>query len=223
MRTIIAGSGKVVYYLARHFSQKGVHTSIVAPHEREARELSRRTGIPVLAGDATDPMILREAGAYKADTILAMTSNDEDNLAVCQIAANIYRVPRTIALVNDPENEEVFQRLGVSVAISPTRVLTVLLEEQAGFEEIAKMISVAQGNVTVSEVILREESVADGMEIRAIDFPKDTLIGGVIRGGKVMIPNGNTILKGGDRLIVIANEDSLDQVMQVFSGEGAFE
>ena len=63
-------------------------------------------------------------------------------------------MPRTIALVNDPENEEIFQRLDVSVAISATRVLSTLLGEHAGFEEVAKIVSLAEGNVSVSEFIL---------------------------------------------------------------------
>lgn len=223
MKVIIVGSGKIVYYLARHFSKKRLQTFIVAPHADEARELSRRLGVPVLEGDATDPMVLEEAGAYQTDAVLALTPNDEDNLAVCQIAGKMYKVPRTIALVNDPENEEIFHKLNVSVAISPTRILAILLEEQAGFEEIGKMISVAEGNVSVSEVILREGSPAEGAKISTIVFPEEALIGGIIRSGKVLIPKGGTKLQAGDRLIVIATEASLDPALRILTGDGELE
>jgi trk system potassium uptake protein TrkA len=220
MRVIIVGSGKIVYYLARQFAKKRIKTLVVTPHPDEARELAQRIGEPVLGGDATDPRILEEAGALKADAVLALTPHDEDNLAVCQIASKMYKVPRTIALVNDPENEEIFHKLNVSVAISATRILSILLEEQAGFEEIGKMISVAEGSVSVSEIILREGSPAEGVEIQAIAFPEEALIGGVIRFGRVLIPKGSTQLRAGDRLIVIATETSLDQVLHVLTGEG---
>lgn len=223
MRVIIVGSGKIVYYLARQFAKKRIKTLVVTPRQDEAKYLAQRLGEPVLKGDATDPRILEEAGALQADAVLALTPHDEDNLAVCQIASKMYKVPRTIALVNDPENEEIFQKLNVSVAISATRILSILFEEQAGFEEVDKMISVAEGHVSVSEVILREGSPADGAEIRAIDFPEEALIGGIIRGCKVLIPKGSTQLQHGDRLIVIATETSLHQVLHVLAGEGQIE
>lgn len=223
MKVIIVGSGKIIYYLARQFAKKRIKTLIVTPGPDEARDLAQRIGEPVLHGDATDPRILEEAGALQADAVLALTPHDEDNLAVCQIAGKMYKVPRTIALVNDPENEEIFHKLKVSVAISATRILSILFEEQAGFEEIGKMISVAEGNVSVSEVILREGSPADGAAIQTIAFPEEALIGGVIRGGKVLIPKGGTKLRGGDRLIVIATEASLDEVLHVLAGEGQLE
>jgi len=223
VKVIIAGSGKIVYYLARQFAKKRIKTLVVTPHPDEAKDLAQRIGEPVLKGDATDPRILEEAGALQADAVLALTPHDEDNLAICQIAGKMYKVPRTIALINDPENEEIFHKLNVSVAISATRILSILFEEQAGFEEIGKMISVAGGNVSVSEVILREGSPADGAAIQTIAFPEEALIGGVIRGGKVLIPKGSTELQGGDRLIVIATEASLDQVLHVLTGEGKIE
>lgn len=219
MNVIVVGSGTIVYYLARQFSGKKIRALIITPESAEAKNLSQRIGAPVLAGDATDPQVLENAGALTADVVLALTPFDEDNLAICQIASRLYHVPRTIALVNDPENEETFHSLGVSVAISATRILSILLEEQAGFEEIGRMIAVAEGNVAVSEVVLRADSPADGIMLRDMELPEESLIGGVIRAGRVLIPKGGTRLQGGDRLIVIATDESLDQTMRLLTGE----
>jgi len=194
-------------------------TSIVTLNPVEARDLSRRLGCAVLEGDGTDPHVLEHAGAYRADALMALTPNDEDNLAICQIANRMYRVPRTIALVNDPENEEIFHKLNVSVAISATRILSILLEEQAGFEEISRIVSLAEGTVSVSEVILRENAPAVGNTIAAMELPEEALIGGIIREGKVMIPKGRTCLQAEDRLIVVATELSLDQTLRTLTGE----
>ncbi|MFZ5766927.1 MAG: potassium channel family protein [Thermodesulfobacteriota bacterium] len=219
MNVIVIGGGAIAYYLARQFSGKKIRTLVITPEPAEAKSLSQRIGAPVLAGDATDPQVLENAGALTADVVLALTPFDEDNLAICQIASRLYHVPRTIALVNDPENEETFHRLGVSVAISATRILSILLEEQAGFEEIGRMIAVAEGNVAVSEVVLRAGSPADGIMLRDMELPEESLIGGVIRAGRVLIPKGGTRLQGGDRLIVIATDASLDQTMRLLAGE----
>lgn len=218
MKVIVVGSGHILYYLARQFTRKALAVQIVTPSRQEAKELSQRLNRPVFAGDATDPRILEEAGAFRADVVLALSPNDEDNLAVCQIARQKYNVPRTIALVNDPENEEVFHRLEVSVAISATRILSTILEEQAGFEEIGKLISVAEGQVSVAELVLREDSPATGLPIEALTLPGDVLIGGIIRAGRVLIPKGGSQLMGADRLILIATEASMDEAMRTLVG-----
>jgi len=218
MKVILVGSGRILYYLARQFNRKELDVQIVTPVKQEARELSQRVNRPVLVGDATDPKILEDAGAFRADVVLALTPNDEDNLAVCQIARQMYQVPRTIALVNDPENEEIFHKLKVSVAISATRILSIILEEQAGFEEIGKLISVAEGRVSVAEVVLREDSPAAGRSLESITLPAEALIGGIIRGGKVLIPRGGSQLLAADRLILIATETSMDEAMRTLVG-----
>jgi len=218
MRVILVGSGRILYYLARQFNRKELDVQIVTPVKQEGRELSQRVKRPVLVGDATDPKILEDAGAFRADVVLALTPNDEDNLAVCQIARQMYQVPRTIALVNDPENEEIFHKLKVSVAISATRILSIILEEQAGFEEIGKLISVAEGRVSVAEIVLREDSPAAGRSLESMTLPAEALIGGIIRGGKVLIPRGGSQLLAADRLILIATETSMDEAMRTLVG-----
>ncbi|MDT8444308.1 MAG: NAD-binding protein [Desulfuromonadales bacterium] len=219
MRVILVGSGRILYYLARQFIRKEYDVQIIAPTLLEARELSQHVSRPVLAGDATDPKILEGVGAFRADVVLALTPNDEDNLAVCQIAGLMYKVPRTIALVNDPENEEVFHKLNVSVAISATRILSIILEEQAGFEEIGKLISVAEGRVSVAEITLREDSPAAGATIDSLVLPDEALIGGIIREGKVQIPKGGSRLLTADRLILIATDTSMDEAIRELVGE----
>jgi len=221
MKVILVGSGHILYYLARQFIRKAFALQIVTPSPQEARELSQRLNLPVLAGDATDPRVLEGAGAFRTDVVLALAANDEDNLAICQIARQQYQVPRTIALVNDPENEEIFHQLEVSVAISATRILSILLEEQAGFEEIGKLIAVAEGEVSVAELVLREDSPAVGVAIEALTLPDEALIGGIIRKGKVLIPKGGSQLMGADRLILIATAASMEEAMRILVGNNS--
>lgn len=219
MKIILVGSGRILYYLARQFTRKDYEIQVITPFEESARELSQRLNCPVLAGDATDAKTLEDAGAFRADVVMALTPNDEDNLAICQIACKSFEVPRTIALVNDPENEEVFHRLNVTVAISATRILSIILEEQAGFEEIGRLISVAQGQVAVAEIVLKEGSPAVGLAIETLGLPEEVLIGGIVRAGKVLIPKGATQLLGADRLILIATATSMDETIRTLVGD----
>lgn len=219
MNVILVGAGPILYYLARQFAGKKYQLTLVTADADEALSLSRRLDRPVLAGDATEPKLLEEAGALRADVVLALTAQDEDNLAICQIAGQMYRVPRTVALVNDPDNEEVFHRLEVTVAVSATRILSTLLEEQAGFEEIGKLVALAEGDVDVAEVVLRDDSPVAGQTLASLTFPDEALLGGIIRAGRVLIPKGNSLLHGGDRLILIATERSMEPAVRLLTGE----
>ena len=162
MRVIVIGSDKLAYFLGRQFASKGYRLTIITPDEKQALMLSRKLKGTIISGDGSNPAVLEDAGAYSADAILALTPQDQDNLVACQIAQKIYGVPRTIALVNDPENKEVFQELGVNVAFSATEILGSLIEQEAEYEDIRNLISIAHGEVTVTEITLQEDSPAVG-------------------------------------------------------------
>lgn len=219
MRVIVVGGGKLALFLARDFAGKGYHVTIVNPDGAEATALARRLKATVLQGDGSDPSVLDEAGARRADAVIALTANDEDNLAVCQIARRMFQVPRTVALVNDPENEEVFRQMGVSVAFSATQIIARILEERAGFEEITSLIPVAEGRITISEVFLRPDAPAAGKALQELRLPEGALIGGIVREGQAIVPRGGTILQGGDRLILIAQPEDYDRVLRLLTGE----
>lgn len=219
MRVIVVGRGKLVYFLARHFSGKRYHVTIVNQDEDESVVLARRLKATVMLGDGSDPAVLEEAGARRADVVLSVTHSDEENLAVCQIAHKMFQVPRTVALINDPENEEVFRKLGVSLAFSPTQIIARILEERAGFEEIASLFPVAEGEISVSEVLLRPDAPSAGRRLQELGLPEGALIGGIVRDGRAVIPRGGTALQGGDRLILIARSQDYEGVLRLLTGE----
>lgn len=218
MNIMLCGSGKIVYHLAKHFIKMSHEVTIITPSEEEAKELAVRLSIPVFAGDATEPTVMDDAVAVRADVAIALAPRDEDNLAICQIAWNIYNIPRTIALVNDPENEEIFRTLNVSVAVSAASVLAVLLEEQAGLEAISKIVTLGAGNISVSEITIEHQSFADGKELTNIPLPDNTLIGGIVRNEDVIIPRGGTVIAAGDKLIIITTHENLKKTVDILLG-----
>ncbi|MBE0599020.1 MAG: TrkA family potassium uptake protein [Desulfuromonadales bacterium] len=219
MRILLVGGGPVVYYLAREFIARHHQIAIIAEAVAEAQALSRRLRALVLHGDGSDPRIQEEAGSRRTDAVLALTAHDHDNLAICQVAGEIFGVPRTVVLVNDPENEEVFHRLGVTMAISATSILARLLEERIGFEAIDELFPVAEGKLLIAEVVLRPGAPAVESALSAITLPKVSLIGGIIRDGEVLVPHGPTVLREKDRLIVIAEPEVQEEALQLLTGE----
>lgn len=209
---LIVGGGKLVYFLTRVLLAKGAHVSIINADKEECTHLARALKATVVHGNGSDPSVLEESGAGVVDVIIAVTPNDQDNLVVCQIATLRFGVKRTLALVNDPDNEDVFKKLGVS-AFSTTKIITGLIEQKAGFEEISNLIPVGEGKVTLAEIVLDETAPVIGKSLREIHMPPQSLIGYVVREGQPIVPRGDTILYAGDRIIVIAMPEQYGQVL----------
>jgi len=218
MNVLIVGGGKLVYFIGRTFIAKGYTVSIINRNREECSKLARRLKATVIYGEGSDLNILEEAGASTVDTVLAVTPRDEDNLIVCQLAGLRFQVPRTIAMVNDPDNEEVFRKLGV-MAVSTTRILTSIIEQRTGFEEIINLMPVGEGKVNVTEIVLGEGSPVVGRLLREFELPDNSLIATIIRGDQAIVPRWGTALYRGDRLIVITVPENHAGVIRMLTGD----
>jgi trk system potassium uptake protein TrkA len=221
MKIIVVGGARVVYFLCRAFLSKGHSVTLINRDREECTALARRLKATVVHGDGSDPDILAEAGADTSDAVLAVTPNDEDNLVICEIAERRFGVPRTLALVNDPDNEEVFRTLGRTTAFSTTHIIANLIEQRAGFEQISNLLPIGEGKITVTEVKLSPGAPVAGKSLQEIGLPEDALIAGVLRDGEAIIPRGPTVLREGDRLVLMALPDQLGAVLKRLVGETA--
>lgn len=224
MRIIVIGGGETietVYFLARLFSRRGDQVTVVNPDPAEAQMLSRQVKATVILGDGSDPAVLEEAGARRADVLLSLTPQDPDNLVTCQIAQKLYGVPRTLALVNDPDNEEVFRQLGIAEVFSATRVIGSLIEGQTLFDEIIHLFPAAEGRLYVTEVVLDGKAPVIAKTLQDLDLPEESLVVAIIRDQKVIVPGGEHRLQAADRLIVIALPENQQEILHTLTGEGA--
>jgi len=219
MNILVIGGGKLVYFISRTFLAKGYKVTIINRHREECIRLARHLKVTVVYGDGSDPTILEQAGVGTADAVLAITPNDQDNLVICQLAKLRFRIPRTLASVNDPDNEDVFRDLGITTVFSTTRILSSLIEQRAGFEEITNLIPVGEGKVNITEVVLKETSPVIGQSLREIKLPENSLIGYVLREGQPIVPRGETVLQNRDRLIVITLPENHGQVLKILTGD----
>jgi trk system potassium uptake protein TrkA len=219
MNILVVGGGKIVYFLVRTFTAKGHHVTVINRDQKEGIQLARRLKAKIVYGDGSDPQVLEEAGAYTIDVLLAVTPNDQDNLVICQLADKRFHVPRTLALVNDPDNEEVFLKLGITSAFSTTRILSSLIEQRTAFEGIANLIPVAEGRINVTEIVLNDSAYVVGKSLSSIEMPPHSLIAVIIRDDQTIIPRGLTILRACDRLVVITLPENYGQVVKMLSNE----
>jgi trk system potassium uptake protein len=215
-KILIVGGGKLIYFLTRVLIAKGIKVTIINDDKDECVHLARALKATVVYGNGSDPSVLEEAGAGIVDSLIAVTPNDQDNLVICQIANMRFSVKQTLALVNDPDNEEVFKSLGVS-AFSTTRIISNLIEQKSGFEEISNLIPVGEGKVTIAEIIIDDTSPVIGKSLREIQMPSQSLIGYVVREGQPIVPRGDTTLFAGDRIIIIALPEQYGQVLTILT------
>jgi trk system potassium uptake protein len=218
MRIILIGGTRTVYYLARQFTQRRYHVTVINRDQVQCSELAQQTRATVIWGDGTDVGRLEEAGARQADALLALTPYDQDNLVACQIAQHYFGVPRTVALVNDPENEPIFQKLGVSVAFSATRIIGTIIEQETDFDNITTLMPLAQGRINVTDVRLDADSPAVGKTLLELELADDTLVACVIRDEDAIVPRGSTRLQAGDHLILISHPENEERDLETLCG-----
>lgn len=218
MKVIIVGGGKTLFFLCRNFIAMGYEVVIINRNREECIQLARRLTAGVIYGDGSDSRILKDAGAMGADLVLAVTPNDHDNLVICQLASIQFSVPRAIALTNDPDNAEVFEKLGIS-AFSITHIINSLIEQRASLEQVINLLPIGQGRVNVTEIDLKADSPVAGKFLKDIDIPENALVAVVIRKNRAIVPRGYNDLRVGDRVVLITTPENHGPVLKKFTGE----
>jgi len=137
MYVIVIGGGKVGYYLTKHLLERGYEVTLIEKDPRRAETLTSQLGEVVMVGDGDEMAFLATTGMERAEVVVAVTGDDEDNLVACQLAKRKFNVPKTVARVNNPSNVQIFKTLGVDVTLSATEVLLDLLERELATREPA--------------------------------------------------------------------------------------
>ena len=129
------GGGKVGAFLAEALDTKGHRVAVIERSKELCERLAASTNAVVIHGDGCDLRYQEEAEVGDSDVFAAVTGDDDDNLVACQLAKTYFQVPRTVARVNNPKNERIFNKLGVD-AISSTTVIAELIEERTTVGDI---------------------------------------------------------------------------------------
>lgn len=219
MKLILIGSGKLIYFLTRQFASKGYQLTLICPDPSDALALSRQFKATVVLGDGSDPAILKDAEAYRADILLALTAQDQDNLVACQIARQQFGITQTLAIVNDPDNLDIFEKLGITIAFSATEIIANLLDQHLEFENIKNLAPVAAGEVSVIEVTLDDTSPAVGKTLQDLEVSSQAQVTCIIRDQYITMPKRWTRLQAADHLIVVSRPEYAGQFLRVLTGE----
>jgi trk system potassium uptake protein TrkA len=214
---IVVGGGKVGFYLTKTLLSDGYEVLLVERDARKADDLEEQFGHVVLAGDGAEAATLKAAGAGRADVVIAVTGEDEDNLVVCQIAKQKFHVGRTIARVNNPKNESLFRMLGIDVTVSQTNHILHLIEQSIPGSSFVHLMNLQHPDLAIIDAKIVEGSPVAHRAIGEIELPANCIIAAVSRGPRVIVPSPATELEPGDDLIAIAHRDQEDELRRLLA------
>jgi trk system potassium uptake protein TrkA len=216
MYIIVAGGGDVGLSLTRLLQEEGHEAVLVEKDPARYAKLSEELGEAAILGDAAELGTLMDMGANRADVLVAVTGTDQDNLVICQLAKLIYLIPRTIAKVNDPKNEELFSSLGVDATVSSTGIIASLIEEKIDAGMAIPLLAFKECGVEIFKTQLSTESAIIHKKISKLDLPKDLIIIAAMRGSQVIIPKGDTEFLPGDTVIMLIREERKEEFKKLF-------
>ena len=220
MYVLVAGAGKVGWNLARELIAKGHEVTLVEGNRRRYLIVEQELEHAVQYGDATELWILERAGIQRADMVIAVTGDDEDNMLICQVAKEKYLVDRIIARVNNPRNLQHFKLLDILPAVSATDLILRLIEHEVPKYGLVHLLDLEEEQLEIIEMEVADDAPAAGRKVIDIDLPDGSLIISVLREGGGMVPKGDTVIEAGDEVLLVLDPGVEADITAQFSPNG---
>jgi trk system potassium uptake protein len=217
MRVVIAGAGSVGRSIARELLHNG-HQVLLIDKDADDVQAARVPAATWLLADACEISSLHEAGLADCDVVVAATGDDKANLVLSLLAKTEFGVPRTVARVNNPKNEWMFDEAwGVDVAVSTPRLMTALVEEAVSIGDLVRIFTFGQGQSTMVELTLPENSPFAGKRVGDVPWPDDSVLVGIIREDHPIAPSRDDSLEAHDELLFLATPEIEDELESMLS------
>lgn len=211
MYVVIAGGGKVGRFIAVDLLAEGHDVTIIEKVENRCEQLLRDHDLLVIHGDACDVRYLEQARLERADVFAATTGDDDDNFVACQLALTSFGVPRAIARVNSPRNEEIFTRMKIE-AVSTTSLISRLIREEVTVGELIHLYTLRGGKVNLVEMDIPRGTASPQHSVAEMHLPHESVLVCIFRGEEVIIPRGETRLEPGDQVIALTAPEFEDEL-----------
>ncbi len=212
MYIIVVGGGKVGYYLAKELveSPEGNEVLVIEKDGAKCDRIVEELGDIALRGDGCEAATMEVAGFGRADMVIAVTGDDEDNLVSCQVAKVKFNVPRTIARINNPKNKEIFRRLGIDTTVSATAAILAQIEQELPTHPLIPLLSLS-GGLEIVGLKVPPSSAVVGKRIKEVLLPHQSLIALVIdREGTPRVPSPDTVIQAEDEIVAVTPTENQD-------------
>ena len=214
MYVVIAGGGKVGRFIAMDLIKDGHDVAIIERVEGRCEQLLREFDLLVIRGDACDVRDLQQARPDRADVFVATTGDDDDNFVACQLAKTTFEVPRVIARVNAPRNEEIFDRMNIET-VSTTSLISRLIKEQLSVGELIHLYTLRRGTVNLVEIDLPPDGKPHRGRVGDLDLPGESALVCIFRNDETIIARDSTRLHPGDQVIALTRPELEEELREV--------
>lgn len=217
MYVIVTGAGKVGVNLTRELIDQGHEVTLIESRRERYLQVEQLLEHNVLYGDASELWVLERAGIERAEMVIAVTGDDEDNILICQVAREKYGIERIIARVNNPSNRPHFDLLGIKPVVSATELILRLLEHEVPHHNLVHLLDLEEEEIEIIEIRLTSDSPVVGRPVGELDTPDNSLVIAIIRGGRGMVPNASTVLEEGDDILLVLDPEREEELKQLFA------
>ena len=220
MYVIIVGAGKVGWNLGRELLDKEHEVTLIEKDRNRYLAVEQELEHNVQYGDSSELWVLERAGIGRADMVITVTGDDEDNILICQVAKEKYMVDQTIARVNNPRNKQWFDLLGISPVVSATDLILRLIEHEVPKYGLVHLLDLPQERLEIIELLLSEASKVNGQRVGDLELPEGSLLISVLRDGRGFVPGPETVLEPGDEVLAVLDPGMEEELKEYFGPDG---
>jgi trk system potassium uptake protein TrkA len=203
MYIVVVGAGKVGWNLARELIGKGNEVTVIESEPSRFAMVEEELEHAVHYGDGSELWVLERAGVGRADMVIAVTGDDEDNILICQVAREKYGVERVIARCNNPRNLQHFELLGIKPAVSATDLILRLIEHEVPRYGFLHLLDLPQERLEIIEIEVAEGSPAAGTMVKDLGLPDGSLAIAILRHGTGFVPLSDSVIEAGDEVLIV--------------------
>ncbi len=219
MYIIVIGGGKVGYHLAKALISEGHEVLIIEKDRSRIEFISNELGSICLHGDGCEAAVQADAGTGRADMLIAVTGDDEDNLVACQVAKYKFKVPRTIARSSNPKNDILFRKLGIDVTVNSTNVIMEYIQQEVPTHILTHLLTFRDRGMELVEIKIPADSRSIGKKIKEINLPAGSILTLIMRRDqKPLLASPEIELQSGDQIIALTTSDVEEQLKTVLRG-----
>jgi trk system potassium uptake protein len=209
MYIVVVGGGRVGYYLTKALLDEKHEVVLVEKEATICDAINEELGSVCIRGDGSEVAILTDIGTNRADMLISVTGDDEDNLVACQIAKHYFKVPQTVARVLNPANATLFKKLGVDITIVSTNLILERIQAEVPTHPLTHLMTIRDRGLEIVDVRIIKDSPPVGKTVKSLSLPSGTILSLIIREGvRPFVPLPDTILMGDDQVIAATPAES---------------
>jgi trk system potassium uptake protein TrkA len=213
MFVIIVGAGKIGYNLTKVLLAEGHEIILIERDRTKYNLLSKELGEAIYLGNGCEVATLKNVGASRADMLIAVTGLDQENLVTCQLAKLLFMVPKTLAVVNDPKNEDLFKSLGVDLIVNTTNLISALIGHKLNVHILLPLLTFK--NLEIVQAEITDSSPAVNRQVKDLGLPSDSLLIAAIREGDAVLLRGDSVIMPNDTILALTTREKENELRKI--------